>query len=214
MFGRIIGLYIGTILILIGVAILPFDSFYLLLALQESLLVSLWYLMVDSDTKKKIYEFASFDALSKGVTAGTLIITVVIIIQSVIVLVFSKQPEDTSPFPVSEDITSVLLLIVANFLFIAVAEELVFRGGIYEEFKKITSTNTAILVSSVLFGILHIPSLTVSVSSVSAMVATTVGGAGFAVLYERTDNIVLPIIAHGTYNSLLVVLIYISTVLP
>lgn len=108
--------------------------------------------------------------------------------------------------PIAQDPTVALGLAALSIVLVAPAEELLFRGAIQGRLHRAFGPVGAIAGASLIFGSIHFINFTGSV--VGAVVGAgivTVGGAVFGVIYERTDNLVVPIIAHGAYNSVLLV---------
>ena len=72
------------------------------------------------------------------------------------------------------------------------AEEVVFRGFIFPSVRDRWGLPAGILVSSLLFGLVH-PGL-------PSVAATFVLGAVFCALYERSGTLVAPVTAHAFFN--------------
>lgn len=97
-----------------------------------------------------------------------------------------------------------LLLIPASFLLIAPGEELLFRGIVQDRLRESFSTVSAIVLASAAFAPAHLLALEGGLQAL----ATTVGvlfvpSLVFGATYELTDNILVPIAIHGTYNALI-----------
>ena len=71
------------------------------------------------------------------------------------------------------------------------SEELIFRGVLVNRIKLFTPTVFAVLISSLLFGALH---------SYGSIVSAFVFAICMAILYLKTDNICVPIVAHFLNN--------------
>ena len=85
-----------------------------------------------------------------------------------------------------------------------VAEELVYREGILGNLLRVgVNHRTAIIISSLLFGIVHLNPVQVFVASVIGVI--------LGVLYCRTGNVVLSSILHIINNSIAVALIILQT---
>ncbi len=91
-------------------------------------------------------------------------------------------------------------------------EELAFRGTLLGLLRRRMSTLSAVAVSSVIFGLWHIPGVVNGSASatgigtgaavVGTVAATTVAGIGFAWLRLRSDSLIAPMLAHLATNSL------------
>jgi membrane protease YdiL (CAAX protease family) len=96
----------------------------------------------------------------------------------------------------------------------ALAEEVIFRGVLLALGQSSRSRASAVVSSSMIFGLWHVvPTLSSltrdtngrpdarATASTTAVVATTaVAGAGFALLRLRADSVIAPIIAHAALN--------------
>jgi uncharacterized protein len=98
----------------------------------------------------------------------------------------------------------------------AVFEEVAFRGVLFALLVRTMGTASAMAVSSVVFGLWHVPPTMVAlqvngvvVSSAAgvgaiagAVLVTTVAGMMFCWLRERSGSLLAPILAHWATNSL------------
>ncbi len=91
-------------------------------------------------------------------------------------------------------------------------EELAFRGTLLGLLQRRTSTLVAVGVSSLIFGLWHIPGVVNDAQSVTGVgtagavagtvAATTIAGIGFAWLRLRSGSLLAPMLAHVATNSL------------
>jgi membrane protease YdiL (CAAX protease family) len=81
-----------------------------------------------------------------------------------------------------------------------IAEELIFRAGMFRVLKGRIGRWPAIAISSALFAALHL--------SWAGFAGLFCLGVVFCLSYERTRNIAVPIVAHGLFNlnSIIVIL--------
>lgn len=108
--------------------------------------------------------------------------------------------------PIAQDPTVALGLAALSIVLVAPAEELLFRGAIQGRLRRAFGPVGAISGASLIFGSIHFINFTGSVvGAVVGAGVVTVGGAVFGLIYERTDNLLVPIIAHGAYNTVLLV---------
>lgn len=89
-----------------------------------------------------------------------------------------------------------LAALVFGLLFMAVAEEYLFRGVIYNYLLKSLSQTKAVFWSSVSFALFHMKFLNFPIS--------LVGGLLYCWLYKRTGSLLAPVLAHSLYNLCLV----------
>ena len=88
-----------------------------------------------------------------------------------------------------------------------IVEELIFRGYLYPIMKKYTGAWFALISSSLLFGIIHV--------SLVPLIPLALFGAILVLLYEYTEAIWTPIIAHCIFNTAtLVNILYPGLLLP
>lgn len=115
---------------------------------------------------------------------------------------------------VGEDPTMVLIMIVIVFLFNAPAEEFLFRGIIQKRLYEAFTKPQAIVVTSAIFGLVHVPIYLVSGQPLVGTFASILIVAGAAVifgyLYAITDNLFVPIAAHAGYNAFQFGLLYLA----
>ncbi|MBM7694479.1 membrane protease YdiL (CAAX protease family) [Peribacillus deserti] len=94
-------------------------------------------------------------------------------------------------------IEAVPLVIVVSSIVGPILEEIVFRkiifGGLYKKFNFIISA----LISSVIFGLVH--------GEPAHLLLYSAMGFSFAFLYVRTKRIIVPIVAHVSMNTLVVI---------
>ncbi len=86
--------------------------------------------------------------------------------------------------------------IVGGFLIAVVAapmiEEILFRGIVFKSIRKIAPVWLAILISSLLFGAYHMNPVQIVYATFMGVVA--------GIIYEKTNNLLLPVLVHFTNN--------------
>lgn len=94
-----------------------------------------------------------------------------------------------------------LIVLTGWFGVAAPAEELLFRGVIQGRLRETFAPLPGILLAAVFFGLMHVPvaALSTGMEPASSFIETTVSGAVFGVAYERTDNLLVPSIAHAAF---------------
>lgn len=87
-------------------------------------------------------------------------------------------------------------------IFAPIVEELVFRGGIYNLLKNKLSENLSLILSSLIFGLLHVifGLLAFEISEFIFLIAYFILGLGFGFIYKKTNNIYICIIVHFINN--------------
>jgi membrane protease YdiL (CAAX protease family) len=91
-------------------------------------------------------------------------------------------------------------------LLVPVAEEVLFRGGLFRYLRTRVPRWVAIASTSVLFGALHVQ-WSGQMSGLPSLLPLVVLAAVFCVAYERTGTILTPIIAHALFNLNMMVLV-------
>lgn len=105
-----------------------------------------------------------------------------------------------------QDTVRFLYLIPVTLLFVAPAEELLFRGVIQGLFRRAYGVVPGILLASVMFGFGHWLALTgTGGGKLAYVLVAAVLGIVLGTLYELSGNLTVPIAVHGLYNTLLFV---------
>lgn len=141
------------------------------------------------------------DALWVAVGLAALFV-VLSILSAAIAALGVEQAENTVVTQGQQNPSLFLLLIPVTILFVAPGEELVYRGVVQGLFRDAYGPIPAIGVASVLFGISHYLALAGS-GKLTYIVITVVLGGLLGLVYERTENILVPIGVHGLYNAIL-----------
>lgn len=116
----------------------------------------------------------------------------------------ANQAQNTVVTMGQENPVLFLLMVPITILFIGPGEELVFRGIVQGLFRRTYGAVPAIVIASGLFGIAHFAALAGS-GKLTYIAVTILLGLILGGLYERTDNILVPIVVHGIYNAILFV---------
>jgi len=102
-----------------------------------------------------------------------------------------------------ENPTLFLYLIPVSLLFVGPAEELLFRGGVQGLLRDVYAPGPAILLASTLFGGVHLFALLAGGGQLVYVAVAALLGLILGYVYERTDNLVVPALVHGSYNATL-----------
>lgn len=101
--------------------------------------------------------------------------------------------------------------ILMMFLIVGPAEEILFRGVVQARMRERISAAPAIVLTSLVFAVIHIPGFAIGASLLdifTGVAVLTVGSLVFGTVYEYTENIVVVALLHGLYNSLILLLVY------
>ncbi len=90
------------------------------------------------------------------------------------------------------------LIVVAIVIVAPIAEEIFFRGVVYNAWRREHGRTRALIGSSVLFALIHV--------SLVALVPIFLLGLGLAWLYERTSSLLACVVMHATVNGISVTL--------
>lgn len=101
-----------------------------------------------------------------------------------------------------QDPTRFLYLVPVTFLFVAPAEELLYRGLVQGLFRRAYGVVPAVLLASVFFGAPHyFAMLGPGDTKLPAVVLVTALGILLGALYELTENLAVPVLVHALWNS-------------
>lgn len=107
---------------------------------------------------------------------------------------------------------SLLVLAVLSPLVIAPTEELLYRGVLQDSLYDVASRPVAILLASVPFTLVHVPTLRADTTDPTAVAVSLVAVFGLSIafgwLYARTDDLLVPVAVHGSYNLFVFGLLY------
>ena len=105
-----------------------------------------------------------------------------------------------------------LLLFMVPFMLLVVGpgEELLFRGVIQTRLVETYDTIAGIVAASAIFALLHLPAYGGGAEAWVTITVLFVASLVFGAIYEITDNLVVPSVVHGVYNSILIVGLYVE----
>jgi hypothetical protein len=143
-----------------------------------------------------------------GGTVGALALAVGL---SALLSVLGLTPGSVLEDAVAAQPTLLLALAALSVLLVAPAEEFLFRGVIQTRLRRAFGPIGAVAGASLLFGSLHLANYTGPVAPIvaGALLITSVGVV-FGVVYERTGNLVVPVLTHGVYNLVLFVIAFLT----
>ncbi|MDN5347131.1 MAG: protease family protein [Clostridia bacterium] len=144
-------------------------------------------------------------ALLSGLAGGFFLFLSIILVSYMVQLWVTTPP---APQPFARLIVEakspkdlILPFFLASFLAPA-GEEAYFRGFLYPVLRSRWGLAPALLVNGAVFGLLHFDPI--------RFLPLVLGGAGLAYLYERTGSLLAPFVAHGVWNTLMLLLLYFS----
>jgi membrane protease YdiL (CAAX protease family) len=136
-----------------------------------------------------------------------------LIVISLLLTVFSVQAAENSAGQTALQNPGIIpYLAVLQFLLVGPGEELLFRGVIQGRLREYFDAWPAILLTSLMFAPAHLLALSGGATAVLATIGILfVPSIIFGYLYEKTNNIAVPALAHGLYNATLFGLTYLQT---
>jgi len=147
----------------------------------------------------KLKNKLTFEAFWNGIKL-TIIVLIINIIISTLFIQSSEVPEQTQSIV---ERNSFLMTFLFPVIVAPIAEELAFRAGLKYVLvdKACWKPWTYIILSSVIFGLLHWSPGTMGLAHV---LLTGLMGATYSIVYLKTDNIYTPIVSHMLYNGLVI----------
>lgn len=144
-----------------------------------------------------------------GLTVGMLLIQM---IGGLLIALLGIEPAQNAVIEQGEQNPMFYLyMIPVMILFVGPVEELIFRGVIQGAFRRHLNTGIAIILVSILFGLAHVPAVGgLSLEAIPYIVMASFLGGVIGFVYEYTEDITVPALAHGIYNSFLMLFVYIG----
>ncbi|ELZ79544.1 CAAX amino terminal protease family protein [Haloferax larsenii JCM 13917] len=103
-----------------------------------------------------------------------------------------------------------LYLTVVTIVLVGPAEELIFRGVVFGELRRLWGPLPAIVLSSAVFASIHVWSFTGAGALVSLGMVFVLGGV-LAAIYEKSGNLAVAAVVHGLFNAVQFVVSYAQT---
>lgn len=146
---------------------------------------------------------SSYWLLWAGVTAVLFIPIIGLIAMAIQIALGLPLENPQLEFLIPEDITwnGILGMVLFGGFVVPIAEELFFRGVLYRWMRQFLGTWVAILISSLIFGLLH--------GDIAVAGATFIMGIILAWFYERSGSLWAPITIHIINNASKLVLLYV-----
>lgn len=148
-----------------------------------------------------------------GIVVGALVLSIIYLnVAGLIIQSLGAQTAENNVVSLGLENPEILLwLIPGAYIFIGPGEELLFRGVIQSRIREVFSPVAGVFIASTIFAFIHFPALTLG-APLSAKLTSLLVLMGPSLIlgatYEYTGNLVVPILIHGTYNSILFVGLY------
>jgi membrane protease YdiL (CAAX protease family) len=132
------------------------------------------------------------------------------VVSSVITLLGIRPAENSAITAGREQPVLLLYLLAVTVFFTAPAEELIFRGLVQGLFRRAYGVKLGLVIASLLFGVVHYVALAGTGSRLVYIVVAGILGLVLGALYEKTQNLIVPIIVHGAYNTVIFYTAYVA----
>jgi hypothetical protein len=193
----LIGNFINTLV--------PVQKFFISTLIQTgSILLSIIYFLIFKSVSLGNLGFKKGKSIFKvGILGGLFLFILVVVIGVIIELLIPMNP-NLQPFAQivleAKNTKEFLVLLIIGTILAPLGEEIYFRGLVYPAFKKKWGIKKGMLLTGAFFALLHFDLI--------RFVPLAVGGAGLAYLYEKTGSIITPMVAHGTWNGIMMILLF------
>lgn len=135
-----------------------------------------------------------------------------VFVAGIVLTILRAEPETTNQAAElgMENPELLLWLVPLSILVVAPGEELLFRGVVQGRLREGFDARIAIPVTAALFASVHYFSLTGAAEArLMAIAILFFPSLVFGYAYERSENLLVPILIHGLYNSTLVLALYV-----
>lgn len=180
-----------------------FGSIVILMATQSALLLVSWFLVFRPGALQALPSLPGRNAgaaLLQGVAWGVVAWIVSSLIAAAVDLALRQAGVEMEPQAAEQAISVVepWVVILAIVVLAPIAEEIFFRGIVFNAWLRERGRRWAFIGSAALFAIIHV--------SLVALLPIFVLGLGLAWIYSRTGNLLAPIAMHATVNGISVIL--------
>jgi membrane protease YdiL (CAAX protease family) len=203
---------------LLGVSVTPLGRLALSLIAIQGLgfpLVAALYFRYRGESLRSFIPISVPSLRELGIAIGAWIAAIVAVpvVASIIISIANEQPASNAAGETAQQNPEIIpLLIPLVFLLNAPGEELLFRGVIQGLLAERFSGWAAIALATAAFAPLHIIALVGgSTAALLTIVIISVPSLIFGVVYELTDNLIVPSLVHALFNSTLFLGIYVSS---
>jgi membrane protease YdiL (CAAX protease family) len=135
-----------------------------------------------------------------GLATGALIVPAAQLLKLVSEILLASLHGDTTPQPaiqvlqVAVPLPQRVCFGFSSIVLVPLAEESFFRGVAYRAIRERGYPKTALIVSSVLFGLIHF--------NLAVFIPLTLFAVALALLYEKTGALLAPVAAHSIFNAI------------
>lgn len=148
---------------------------------------------------------------------GTILVLIGLILIGILAQALEiEPPEQALTVLIGEDAVLILFMIATVWLLNAPMEEFLFRNVIQKRLYDAFSGISAVIITSILFGFIHVFTLVVvgegAIDVFIPILGIFIGSLVMGYAYLRTENLWVPIVIHGLYNSFQLVILLLTLV--
>lgn len=187
--------------------LIPLQKFLVSTLLQTgTIIIALIYFLIFRRATLSDIGFKKGKGTIKTGIFGGLILFIIVIVVGIIIELILPVPSKPQPFAQivmeTKNFRQFATVLFIGSILAPLGEELYFRGLVYPAFKYRLGITKGMLLTGAFFALLHF--------DIFRFIPLAIGGAGLAYLYERTGSIFTPMIAHGTWNGIMMFLLYLT----
>lgn len=152
---------------------------------------------------EKKYSFS--EIVKYGLISSIVLFVVTMAASIIMVLMFptTGEPQDiVNIFAYAGTGWEMFLVFIAAAVLAPISEELYFRGFLYKAFRNKFSQGVGVALTSTIFGLLHF--------DLYRFVPFFIAGVILNHIYEKYENILIPIIAHSLWNGIMVITFFLT----
>ena len=207
----ILGILAFTVpLLLVGISEGP--AFSISLIMIEALLIPMILLFIYLDgSLERTKVLLHIGSLKRGLFLGLGIPVFAMIVDNIAVLIYAiafifffGEPTTITELPGGTSWDSSPVALILTFISICIltpiSEELLFRGYILDAVNRLHGKWPAIIISSIIFGMVHFDPFTMGMA--------TIGGVIYGWIRMRTGSLVPGIVAHAMWNTMALMVTY------
>jgi|TARA_B100000405_G_scaffold88721_1_gene61540 membrane protease YdiL (CAAX protease family) len=197
-------------LLLVGISEGP--AFSISSIMIEAVLIPMILLFIYLDgSLERTKELLRIGSFKRGLFLGLGIPVVAMIVDNIAVLIYAigfifffGEPTTVTELPGGTSWESSSAALILTFISICVltpiSEELLFRGYILDALNRLHGKWPAIIISSIIFGLVHFDPFTIGMA--------TIGGVIYGWIRIRTGSLVPGIVAHAMWNTMALMVTY------
>lgn len=142
---------------------------------------------------------------------GWVLIIVLIFAAAAIVQAVGAEPAQNQTVEQAQEAPAVILLLIpVMFLVVGPTEEILYRGVVQGRLREVMGPIPAIAVASGIFAAAHLLALTGGLTARATTIALLfLPALVLGIVYEYTENLLVPIVLHGLHNSFLLAILYV-----